>query len=78
MPVAGLTNADVRHGRSRGHELEDFCRGCAWSENGADACFVQRRSVIFRDDATAEHDDIVQPGFDQFLADLGEEVSMSA
>lgn len=76
MPSAGLANADVSHGRSRGHEIEDFCRGCAGSENGADACFVQRRSVVFGDDPTAKHDNIVQPCFDQFLADLREQVGM--
>lgn len=78
MPFAGLANADVRHGRSRGHEVEDFRRGCAGSENGANACFVQRRSIVFGNDSTAEHDDIVQPCLNQFLADLREEVGMSA
>jgi hypothetical protein len=60
------------------YEFKDFGCGCARAKDGANLAFKEGVTIVVRDDAASEHNDIVEPFSSQQFTDLWEQVSMGA
>ena len=78
MPVVVLADTSIVSLRCLLNEIKNFSRGCTRAKNGPNTDLVERRSVLLGNDASAEDDDVVETGFNQFLAYLREEVGVGS
>ena len=78
MPVVVLADTSIVSLRCLLNEIKNFSRGRARTKNGPNTNLVERRTVLLGNDASAEDDDVVETGFNQFLAYLREEVGVGS
>ena len=71
MPVAALANTRIVFFRGLLNEIEDLRGWCAGSKHGSNAGFMQRWTVLERNDATTKDDDVVKAASTNFWHTCG-------